>query len=89
MLAVLLVVRPRLSGRRPGTFLHWAQCSDAELLADLTAPAGSQVQADRAEDLAHLSRMAKTKFGGLRASVDLTAAALVVLAAALLTTALH
>ncbi|PRH80649.1 hypothetical protein C6N75_02945 [Streptomyces solincola] len=80
-----MVVRPRW----PGTFLYWARCTDAELRADLTTSDGSQVPTGRAEDLAHLSRRARAKFTGLRVAVDLTATALVVPAAALVTAALH
>jgi hypothetical protein len=79
MLVVLLVVRPRLGGARSGSFLYWSLCTADELLADLQAPA------DRADHVVHLSRIAKRKYKGLRLAGDLTAAALVALAAALLT----
>lgn len=79
MLVVLLVVRPRIDGTPRGSYLYWSSCTADELLADLQAPA------DRAEHIVRLSQIARRKYRGLRLAVDLTAAALVALAAALLT----
>jgi hypothetical protein len=78
MLTVLLVVRPYLRGRPRGSYLYWADCTVDEVLADLTAPT------DRAAHVVRLSRLARRKYKGLQAAVDLTAAALVALVAALL-----
>jgi len=79
MLVVLLAVRPRLGGAARGSFLYWSLCTADEVLADLQAPT------DRAAHVVHLSRIAKRKYKGLRLAGDITAAALVALAAALLT----
>lgn len=79
MLVVLVAVRPRLGGAARGSFLHWSLCTADEVLTDLQAPT------DRADHVVHLSRIAKRKYKGLRLAGDITAAALVALAAALLT----
>ncbi|MBL3808457.1 Pycsar system effector family protein [Streptomyces sp. BRB081] len=79
MLVVLLAVRPRLGGAARGSFLYWSLCTADEVLADLQEPT------DRAAHVVHLSRIAKRKYKGLRLAGDITAAALVALAAALLT----
>ncbi|MEV8347150.1 Pycsar system effector family protein [Streptomyces niveus] len=79
MLVVLTVVRPRLGGAGHGSFLYWSLCSRDELLADLQAPG------DRADHVVHLSRIARRKYTGLLIAGDITAAALVALAAGLLT----
>lgn len=79
MLVVLVVVRPRLTGHDRGSFLYWSLCSTEQLLADLDAPA------DRAAHVVTLSRIARRKYAGLRLAGDITAVALVALAAALLT----
>lgn len=79
MLVVLIVVRPRVGGATRGSFFYWSRCTTDELLADLQAPS------DHAAHVIHLSRIAKRKYQGLRLAGDITAAALVALAAALLT----
>ncbi|MGA4803574.1 Pycsar system effector family protein [Streptomyces lavendulocolor] len=40
MLLVLVVVRPRVDGTPRGSYLHWAQCTPDEVLADLAEPTG-------------------------------------------------
>ncbi|OKI33828.1 hypothetical protein A6A28_07975 [Streptomyces sp. CB03578] len=79
MLVVLFALRPRLAGHARGSFLYWSLCSTEQLLADLDAPA------DRAAHVVQLSRIARRKYAGLRLAGDITAFALVALAAALLT----
>ncbi|WP_326707950.1 MULTISPECIES: Pycsar system effector family protein [Streptomyces] len=79
MLVVLVVVRPRLTGNPRGSFLYWSLCTGEQLLADLDAPT------DRAAHIVTLSQIARRKYAGLRLAGDITAVALVALAAALLT----
>ncbi|MFE7620177.1 Pycsar system effector family protein [Streptomyces sp. NPDC057496] len=78
MLVVLVAVRPRLGGAARGSFLYWSLCTADELRDDLTATT------DRAEHVIQLSRIARKKYRGLRAAVDITAASLFALALALL-----
>jgi hypothetical protein len=75
MVAALSVLRPRIGGAPPGTFLYWATCTPEQLLADLAR------QGQLAEDLVRLSVLARAKFGRLRLAVDITTGALTVLAA--------
>jgi len=79
MLTVLLVVRPRLGGAARGSYLYWSLCTEEELVDDLQAPK------EQAAHVIHLSRIAKRKYTGLRIAGDITAGALLALAAALLT----
>ncbi|MFI9206281.1 Pycsar system effector family protein [Streptomyces sp. NPDC053048] len=79
MLVVLLVIRPRLGAGARGNFLHWANCTPETLMADLQNPG------DRAADVIRLSQIARRKYLGLRIAGDITGAALIALAAALLT----
>jgi hypothetical protein len=79
MLVVLLVVRPRITGAPRGTYLYWAYCTTEQVLEDLHDDTG-------VEDLIRLSRLARTKFRALKAAIDITVAALIALAAALLAT---
>ncbi|WP_394426936.1 Pycsar system effector family protein [Streptomyces sp. SGAir0957] len=78
MLTVLLVVRPHLGNAHRGSFLYWAQCNPESLLDDLQQPT------DQAGHVIRLSQIAKRKYLGLRLAGDITAASLLVLAAALL-----
>lgn len=77
MLTVLLVIRPRLGGNRPGSFLYWADCTTEDVIADLTTDR-------RIDRLVTLSQIARQKYKALRLAVDVTAAALLVLVLALL-----
>lgn len=79
MLVVLLVVRPRLTGAARGSFLYWSLCTPEELVEDVLNPS------DQATHVIHLSRIARRKYWGLRLAGDITGAALLALAAALLT----
>lgn len=79
MLAVLVVVRPRLKDAQRGSYLYWCRCTPEEILTDLGSPD------DQAADLVRLSQIARSKYGGLRIAIDVTAASLLVLALALLT----
>ncbi|GAA0454298.1 Pycsar system effector family protein [Streptomyces olivaceiscleroticus] len=80
MLVVLVVVRPRITGHAPGSYLRWAECAtEDEILQDLTTAES------RASQVMRLSRIARKKYKGLRVAGDITAAALIVLALALLT----
>ncbi|WP_329564539.1 DUF5706 domain-containing protein (plasmid) [Streptomyces uncialis] len=74
---ILGVVRPRLVGAPRGTYLYWSDCTPDELLTDLQGPPSRQ-----AEDVVRLSRIARRKHRGLRRAIDITRAALAVLAAA-------
>ncbi|MFB6533564.1 Pycsar system effector family protein [Streptomyces noursei] len=76
---LLLTVRPKLAGVRPGGFPLWATLT-AEEVADALAVD------ERAEDIARLSRLAVAKYGRLRRSVNwtLTGGALLVAAGVLL-----
>ncbi|MGA5824108.1 Pycsar system effector family protein [Kitasatospora sp. NPDC094028] len=79
LVMVLLVVRPTLYSRHttvPGSFLHWAECSPAELTADLTAD-------HRAERIVTLSRIARRKHTALRQAIHVMIGALALLAGAL------
>lgn len=78
MLVVLLVVRPRLTGAAPGSFLYWSLCSEEEVVKDLLSPG------DQAAHVIRLSQIAKRKYKGLRIAGDITGASLLALAAALL-----
>ncbi|MFJ4745417.1 Pycsar system effector family protein [Streptomyces sp. NPDC088775] len=78
MIVVLLVVRPRLGGANRGSYLHWAQCTPEEVVADLAV--------DRSvERIVELSQIAERKYRSLRLAIDITAASLVVLVLALAT----
>ncbi|MEU6467469.1 Pycsar system effector family protein [Streptomyces sp. NPDC046976] len=77
MLTVLLVVRPRLGGNGTGSFLHWADCTAEDVIADLTTDS-------RVDRLVTLSQIARQKYKALRLAVDVTAAALLFLVLALL-----
>ncbi|MER6256823.1 Pycsar system effector family protein [Streptomyces sp. NPDC001584] len=78
MVVTLLVIRSRFG--RPdtarGSFLHWATLTPEQLVADLA-------QDRRAEQTVALSRIARGKHRLVRVAVDLTVAAAVVLAVAL------
>lgn len=77
LLTVLLALRPRLGGTTRGSYLHWAQCTPEDITEDLAT--------DRnAEHIVQLSQAAVQKYKALRRAIDLTAAALCVLALALL-----
>ncbi|MGA4954087.1 Pycsar system effector family protein [Streptomyces lydicamycinicus] len=77
MLAVLLVVLPRITGAPRGSYLYWAQCATADdVLEDLRTET-------RGEHLIRLSQIARRKYRQLRAAVCITAGALLCLAAAL------
>ena len=79
MLVVLVVVRPRLGGAVRGSYLYWSLCTEEELVDDLQAPK------EQAAHVIRLSRIARRKYTGLRIAGDITAGALLALAAALLT----
>lgn len=73
---LLLVVRPRLSGNDRASFPYWARLrDDRDILASLTVDA-------RAVQLRVLSQIALGKYVQLRWAIDLTLAALALLAAA-------
>ncbi|MFH8620141.1 Pycsar system effector family protein [Streptomyces sp. NPDC017979] len=76
---LLAAVRPRLRGARRGSFLYWSKCTPTEVLDDLRSPV------DRAGHLIYISQIARRKYAALRLAVDLTAVALVALAAGILT----
>ncbi|MEV0120659.1 Pycsar system effector family protein [Streptomyces sp. NPDC050703] len=73
---LLSSVRPNLGGARPVGFPLWATLSAEEITAQLAEDC-------RAQHIAELSRIAVTKFTGLKRAVDLTRAggALLILAA--------
>ncbi|MFI5867743.1 Pycsar system effector family protein [Streptomyces sp. NPDC051546] len=78
MLVVLLVIRPRLAGGARGSYLYWATCTTPEeILEDLATDR-------RAERIIVLSQIAKRKYGALRLAIDITAAAVLALALAVL-----
>lgn len=77
-LLALQVLRPSLGSGpgTPGTWVYWARCSREDLAVDLDTDHGP-------EPVQELALLALAKFKNLRWAVDCTAAALVVLAAAL------
>ncbi|MER7050496.1 Pycsar system effector family protein [Streptomyces jumonjinensis] len=77
MVVVLLVVRPRISGAPRGSYLYWADCTADQVLEDVATDR-------RAERIASLSRILRTKYKALRLAIEITAASLAVLAGALL-----
>lgn len=77
MFTVLLTLRPRLGGDATGSFLHWADCTAAEVIEDLTTDL-------RVQRIGTLSRIAREKYKALRLAIDITGAALLVLVLALL-----
>ncbi|MGV9883332.1 Pycsar system effector family protein [Streptomyces sp. NPDC003006] len=72
---LLLVVRPRLSGADRASFPHWAGLSEDEIRACMDGDT-------RAARIRVLSLLAVRKFTHLRRAVDLSLAALVLLALA-------
>jgi hypothetical protein len=78
MLVVLVVVRPRLGGAARGSYLYWSLCTPDEVVQDLREPV------NQAAHVVHLSLIAKRKYRGLQVAIDITALALITLAAALL-----
>lgn len=80
LVIVLTAVRPRLDAAPRGSYLYWARCTPAEVLAD---PATLD---DRAAQLVRLSQIARRKYKALRLAGDLTCIALLALTAGLLIT---
>ncbi|WP_329028223.1 Pycsar system effector family protein [Streptomyces sp. NBC_00690] len=78
---LLLVVRPRLSGRDRASFPYWASLDEDEIRACMTGDT-------RAARIRVLSAIAVRKYGRLRRAVDLILAALALLALAAICAAL-
>ncbi|MCC2278905.1 DUF5706 domain-containing protein [Streptomyces sp. ET3-23] len=77
MLATLLVLRPHIGNATRGSFLHWAECTAEEVLADLAVDR-------RTAQLVVRSQIARRKFAALRTAIHITAGSVAVLALALL-----
>ncbi|MFI9206404.1 Pycsar system effector family protein [Streptomyces sp. NPDC053048] len=80
MIAVLLTIRPRITGAPRGTFLYWATLDPSrpqDLIDDL-------LDDHRAEDVIRLAKLAREKHRRTRLAINTTVAALVALDLALL-----
>ncbi|WP_328742153.1 DUF5706 domain-containing protein [Streptomyces caniferus] len=77
MLSTLRVLQPHIGNATQGSFLHWANCTPDEVLADLAVDR-------RKAQLVVRSQIARRKFTMLRMAIHITAASVVVLAVALL-----
>lgn len=76
MLATLRVLQPHIGNATQGSFLHWANCTPDEVLADLAVDR-------RKGQLVVRSQIARRKFAMLKIAIYITAASVVALALAL------
>ncbi|MER7111220.1 Pycsar system effector family protein [Streptomyces sp. NPDC000229] len=76
MLVTLFVLRPHIGNATQGSFLHWAECTADEVLADLAADR-------RTAQLVVRSQLARRKFAALRTAIHITSGSVTVLALAL------
>ncbi|MFF4528169.1 Pycsar system effector family protein [Streptomyces sp. NPDC001407] len=76
VLVTLFVLRPHIGNATEGSFLHWADCTADEVLADLAVDR-------RTAQLIVRSQLARRKFEALRVAIHIAAGSIVVLALAL------
>jgi hypothetical protein len=77
MLATLFVLMPHIGNPTQGSFLHWADCTPDEVIADLAVDR-------RTAQLVVRSQLARRKFAALRKAIHITVGSVTALALALL-----